>query len=282
MNNIRQINNNDNNGEDDQNSFSSNSSRSTNLDSNSISQSLDSTDFSQNRHTISDDIDYIIYDEEKNEFFSYSLFYSRIIYLCYPSPKLFTKFIYMSCFINIYNLILTILEYLGIFDYDLNLSSANEIHFAFTDNKNFLLKLIKDIIGDLIPNKIKDKQQYISNKSKKLIEILKEEENNPSQKIKALNAIFNLSFYDFLSAYLNDKKKVYIMNDADGKTRVYFRKYELSQDYYVQFFPFQTFKDSFLGNEKQKKEYKEKMVKKLARIMGRPKIRKMFKIRKYK
>lgn len=281
MNNIRQINNNDNNGENDQNSFSSNSIRSTNLDSNSKSQSLDSTNFNENRHTISEDIDYIIYDEEKKEFFSYSLFYSRIIYLCYPSPKLFTKFIYMSCFINIYNLILTILEYLGIFDYDLNLSIANEIHFAFTDNKNFLLKLIKDIIGDLIPNKIKDKQQYISNKSKKLNEILKEEMNNLSQKIKALNAIFNLSFYDFLSAYLNDKKKVYIMNDADGKTRVYFRKYELSQDYYVQFFPFQTFKDSFLGNEKQKKEYKEKMVKKLARIMG-PKIRKMFKIRKYK
>ena len=73
----------------------------------------------------------------------------------------------MSCFINIYNLILTILEYLGIFDYDLNLSSANEIHFSFTDNKNFLLKLIKDIIGDLIPNKIKDKQQYKANKSQK-------------------------------------------------------------------------------------------------------------------
>ena len=282
MNNIRQINNNDNNGENDQNSFSSNSIRSTNLDSNSKSQSLDSTNFSENRHTISEDIDYIIYDEEKKEFFSYSLFYTRIIYLCYPSPKLFTKFIYFSCFINIYNLVLTILEYLGIFDYDLNLSSANEIHFAFTDNKNFLLKLIKDIIGDLILNKIKDKQQCISNKSKKLNEILKEEDNNPSQKIKVLNAIFNLSFYDLLSAYLNDKKKVYIMNDSDGKTRVYFRKYELSQGYYVQFFPFQTFNDGFLGNEKQKKEYKEKMVKRLARIMGRPKIRKMFKIRKYK
>ena len=115
MNNIRQINNNDNNDEDDQNSFSSNSSRNTNLDSNHINQSLDSTNFSEKRNTISDDIDYIICDEEKKEFFSYSIFYSRIIYLCYPSPKLFTKFIYISIYFMLYKYIQFNTNYFGIF-----------------------------------------------------------------------------------------------------------------------------------------------------------------------
>ena len=94
-----------------------------------------------------------------------------------------------------------------------------------------------------------------------------------------------MPFYDFLLAYLNDKCKLYITNDKDGKSIVNFSKDEfiedLPKDYHL--FEFKTYKSCFNHrySKKQKVCFKEKVLKRLARIMGiKARFRKKFIIKK--
>ena len=81
--------------------------------------------------------------------------------------------------------------------------------------------------------------------------------------IKAINAIFNLRFNDFLYAFLEDESEIIIKNDYNdnNKTKVYFDKIEQSplKPYYR--VKFVTYKDCFNKKYPQelKKFYKEQI-----------------------
>ena len=285
INNINNINNIHNNG--DENSDSSDESQRTYSHTNS--SGLSSTECSENPPP--DNEDCLIVFGGKKDYYGESPLNSGIKYLFYPSLKfegksnLPRKSIYMSCIKSIYDLIVDILVFLKIYDNEIILPNIKKICFSFSDNKIFFLKLIKDLFCELTYKNIRGKKQNSKNASKKLRELLEKENNNSSQTIKVLNGIFNLPFYDFLLAYLNDKCKLYITNDKDGKSIVNFSKDEfiedLPKDYHL--FEFKTYKSCFNHrySKKQKVCFKEKVLKRLARIMGiKARFRKKFIIKK--
>ena len=143
-------------------------------------------------------------------------------------------------------------------------SIKDKIGHSYSSNNNFFRMKMKDIFCNSAPNGVIKKDLYKANKRQKLDNILQEEKNNPYQKIKVLNAMFNLYFFDFFSAYLNDESKIIVKNNINGETKVYFYKTiepeNIKENGYV--FYFKTYKNCFNDkySSKLKKKFKHEMI----------------------
>ena len=175
------------------------------------------------------------------------------------------KSIFCSCMMSIDCLTQTILNYFGIYNFDLLLTTYDKIGNSYTKNKEFCHRQIKDIYYNSVPNQVRKKEQYKEKNRQILDDILKDELIDPNKKIKALNAIFNLPYLDFIRAYLNDESKMIIKNNIKGETKVYFTKGKINQNSSsesILFFNFKTYKNCFnyKYDKNQKKEFKDKML----------------------
>ena len=103
------------------------------------------------------------------------------------------KSIFCSCMASIDSLTQTILNYFGIYNFDLLLTTYDKIGNSYTKNKEFCHRQIKDIYYNSVPNQVRKKEQYKEKNRSILDDILKDELIDPNKKIKALNAIFNFS-----------------------------------------------------------------------------------------
>ena len=103
------------------------------------------------------------------------------------------KSIFCSCMASIDCLTQTILNYFGIYNFDLLLTTYDKIGNSYTKNKEFCHRQIKDIYYNSVPNQVRKKEQYKEKNRSILDDILKDELIDPNKKIKALNAIFNFS-----------------------------------------------------------------------------------------
>lgn len=173
--------------------------------------------------------------------------------------------IYSSCMKSIYlTLKETTYQILGI-DFSLiHPAIKNQIKYSFSSNKNFFDKTIYNIFVDSIPKKVKKEvktnkeMQKVINKAK-IDELLAKEMKNERLLIKKINELFKLTFFDFLMAYLNDEKEVYINDSLFGKIKV-----DLEG--------FRTYKECFGEEytEEQRKLYKEHIIDiKIGNIKGR-------------
>ena len=173
--------------------------------------------------------------------------------------------IYSSCMKSIYlTLKETTYQILGI-DFSLiHPAIKNQIKYSFSSNKNFFDKTIYNIFVDSIPKKVKKEvktnkaMQKVINKDK-IDELLAKEMKNERLLIKKINELFKLTFFDFLMAYLNDEKEVYINDSLFGKIKV-----DLEG--------FRTYKECFGEEytEEQRKLYKEHIIDiKIGNIKGR-------------
>ena len=89
-----------------------------------------------------------------------------------------------------------------------------QMGYSYKNNFKFLHKTIYDIFIDSSPKRVKDeiknnRENYNYNKIE-INKLLEKENNNPNVIIKIFNKIFNLTFGDFLLAYLNDEKEIKI------------------------------------------------------------------------
>ena len=123
------------------------------------------------------------------------------------------KKIYNSCKLSIYNFIHEYIpSNLGI---KLHIPTIEkQIGYSYRNNNKFFNKKIYDIFCDSSPKRLKNeikecRNEYNYNKEKINI-LLEQEKNSPEIKIKILNKLFNLTFYDFLMVYLNDEDKLKI------------------------------------------------------------------------
>ena len=172
--------------------------------------------------------------------------------------------LYESCMdsaYQVYKILFTLIQIVGI---TLEFSIKDKIGHSYSSNKNFFRMKMKDIFCNSAPNGVIKKDLYKANKRQKLDNILQEETNNPYQKIKVLNAMFNLYFFDFFSAYLNDESKIIVKNNINGETKVYFYKTiepeNIKENGYV--FYFKTYKNCFNDkySSKLKKKFKHEMI----------------------
>ena len=172
--------------------------------------------------------------------------------------------LYESCMdstYQVYKYLFTLIQIVGI---TLEFSIKDKIGHSYSSNKNFFRMKMKDIFCNSAPNGVIKKDLYKANKRQKLDNILQEEKNNPYQKIKVLNAMFNLYFFDFFSAYLNDESKIIVKNNINGETKVYFYKTiepeNIKENGYV--FYFKTYKNCFNDkySSKLKKKFKHEMI----------------------
>ena len=163
--------------------------------------------------------------------------------------------IYNGCGSNLLESIKPLLISLGVSEILIVLTTNDKIGYSYESNRKFADR----DIGDLIINS-HHKNENESNKKakgKRIKEILQKEMDDKTIVIKAINAIFNLRFNDFLYAFLEDESEIIIKNDYNdnNKTKVYFDKIEQSpcQPYYR--VKFVTYKDCF--NKKYPQELKQ-------------------------
>jgi hypothetical protein len=123
------------------------------------------------------------------------------------------KKIFNSCKMSIYNFTNEYIQN----KYGLKLhvpTIEKQIGYSYENIKKFIQKKIYDIFCDSSPKRVKDeiknnREKYNHNKNI-INRLLDEEKSDPRIEIKILNIIFNLSFSDFLMAYLNDDKEIKI------------------------------------------------------------------------
>lgn len=172
--------------------------------------------------------------------------------------------LYESCMDSAYQVYKDLFILIQIVGITSEFSIKDKIGHSYSSNKNFFRMKMKDIFCNSAPNGVIKKDLYKANKRQKLDNILQEEKNNPYQKIKVLNAMFNLYFFDFFSAYLNDESKIIVKNNINGETKVYFYKTiepeNIKENGYV--FYFKTYKNCFNDkySSKLKKKFKHEMI----------------------
>ncbi len=100
-----------------------------------------------------------------------------------------------------------------------------QMGYSYKNNYKFIKKTIYDMFGDSSPKRVKDeiknnRENYNYNKIQ-INKLLQEEKNNPNAIVKILDKLFNLTFGDFLLAYLNDQKEIKI-----GEEIIYLRGFK--------------------------------------------------------
>ena len=100
-----------------------------------------------------------------------------------------------------------------------------QMGYSYKNYHKFINKTIYEIYCDSLPKRVKDelknnKEKYNYNKIQ-INQLLEEESNNPKIIKKILNCIFNLSFCDFLLAYLNDEREIQI-----GEGKIYLKGFK--------------------------------------------------------
>lgn len=143
------------------------------------------------------------------------------------------------------------------------LTTNDKIGFSYKSNETFFNRKIKDLIFESFPKNATE--AYKKRKNKFLQSLLDKEKNDPKIKIKVLNKVFDLTFLDFLKAFLRDESKIIIKNNPynNNETQVYFSSDEFSSNTpYIQT-DFETYKDCFNEGytQEQKNFYKEQMFK---------------------
>ena len=120
---------------------------------------------------------------------------------------------------NVYNSIKDLLEKMEIDNFDLKKPGIDHLFgTSMRKNKEFFKKKIGEIYKESKPPKSYDKKKkisYMTEISKKIDEFLNDKTDNPE--IKALKAIFNKQYYDFLKAFLADKENIIIKNDNNDE-----------------------------------------------------------------
>ena len=161
------------------------------------------------------------------------------------------------------NIMKQILNY-GIYDYIVYSSVYDKIRNS-SSIISFCQMPIKYIFNESAPNQVRNKKQYKEKNKQSNDYLLEKEKNDPNLEIKALNAIFNLPYIDFLEAYINDESTIIIKNNIQGDTKVYFTKDKINQDSSSEsmlVFNFDTYKNfaKYKYDKNQKIEFKEKMI----------------------
>ena len=174
------------------------------------------------------------------------------------------KQILKSCMESIEALIIEILNFYGIYDYIVYSSVYDKIRNS-SSIISFCQMPIKYIFNESAPNQVRNKKQYKEKNKQSNDYLLEKEKNDPNLEIKALNAIFNLPYIDFLEAYINDESTIIIKNNIQGDTKVYFTKDKINQDSSSEsmlVFNFDTYKNfaKYKYDKNQKIGFKEKMI----------------------
>ena len=121
------------------------------------------------------------------------------------------KKIFNSCKMSIYNFINETIQ--NKYGFKLHVPTIEkQLGYSYRNNKKFIEKKVYKIFCDTSPKRVKEQIKYGKvkyNYNQNIIDrLLDEEKNDPRVNIKKLNIIFNLSFGDFLIAYLNDLKEI--------------------------------------------------------------------------
>ena len=119
------------------------------------------------------------------------------------------KQILKSCMESIDALIIEILNSYGIYDYIVYSSVYDKIRNS-SSIISFCQMPIKYIFNESATNQVRNKKQYKEKNKQSNDYLLEKEKNDPNLEIKALNAIFNLPYIDFLEAYINDESTLII------------------------------------------------------------------------
>jgi hypothetical protein len=126
------------------------------------------------------------------------------------------KKIYNSCKLSIYDIIMKYVPtQLGL---KLHIPTIEkQMGYSKKSINKFFNKKIYDIFCDSVPKKLKEELQNnraLYQHNKNVIDMLLENElNDENKQIKILKGLFNLTFKDFLIAYLNDETEIKILGD---------------------------------------------------------------------
>ena len=182
--------------------------------------------------------------------------------------------IFKSCMENIDSLKENIFHCLDLSEFKLNSTIKDKLGKNQIEHKLFFQKLIKEIYCNSTQKNTKDKKRDKHNKEAILNDILDQEKKDYTIKIKILNALFNLSYYDFLYAYLNDFTYIIFKNNSNGETVVDFCQSTKGYSFRdCLIFDFITYKNCFIGkyDEEHKERFKQRILEMILGLLKKKK-----------
>ena len=187
--------------------------------------------------------------------------------------------IYNKCGSNTIDSINLLLILLGVDEDLIILTTDDKFGHSYKSNRNFFLREIGDLISNSYCRNVKISKKGA--KKGKIEKILKQEMKDKTIELKAINAIFNLIFLDFLYAFLEDQSVIIIKNDYNdnNKTKVFFYKSDQLPPLPYYKVKFVTYKDCF--NDKYTPELKQSYKEKIFQVI-RGQLRKVGNDKNYK